>query len=249
MIYEQKKQAKSTMRRADQKPSAGFLSQLEGPDSCFIYLSAMEEEDATGACKSVQEYEKKLTQVAQMHGELVELNERLQRVIQQKDAIIRKLREELIEVRGPLPNAVEVGELDEISFVSDVSSVQTIPSSLTRTLVNIYIPTAFLSGQQKTTSHHLYQVFIRIKDEEWNVYRRYSQFLELHQKMIKLQPAVNSLDFPPKKAFSNRDARVVQERRKRLETYLRELVNLLACEYEISDRRSLITLIPFFGVR
>ncbi len=25
------------------------------------------------------------------------------------------------------------------------------------------------------------QVYIRIRDHEWNVYRRYSQFLELHQ--------------------------------------------------------------------
>lgn len=199
--------------------------------------------------QDAEEYEKKLVQVAEMHGELVEFNERLQKVILQKDAMIRRLREELIEVRGPLPNAVEVGELDEISFVSDVSSVQTIPSSLTRPLVNIYIPTAFLSGQPKTASHHLYQIFIRIKDEEWNVYRRYSQFLELHRKMIKLYPTVADLDFPPKKTFSNRDARVVQERRKRLETYLRSLVNLLTCENEISDRRSLITLIPFLGVR
>ena len=221
------------------------------------YLSAIQmitskEPKDTATCtpyQDAEEYEKKLVQVAEMHGELVEFNERLHKVILQKEAIIRRLREELIELRGPLPEAVEVGELDEISFVSDVSTVQTIPSSLTRPLVNIWIPTAFLSGQQKPTSHHLYQVYVRIKDEEWNVYRRYSQFLELHRKMSKVIPAVAGLDFPPKKTFSNRDARVVQERRKRLETYLRSLVNLLACENEISDRRSLVALIPFLGVR
>ena len=220
------------------------------------YLSAIqmvtnkEQKDTPEVTKyrDAEEYEKKLVQVAEMHGELVEFNERLHKVILQKDAIIRRLREELTDLRGPLPEAVEVGELDEISFVSDASTVQTIPSSLTRPLVNIWIPTAFLSGQQRPTSHHLYQIYVRIKDEEWNVYRRYSQFLELHRKMSKSIPAVSGLDFPPKKTFSNRDARVVQERRKRLETYLRSLLNLLACENDITDRRSLVTLIPFLGV-
>lgn len=50
----------------------------------------------------VNEYEKKLVQVAEMHGELVEFNDHLQRVIQQKDSIINKLREELVELRGPV---------------------------------------------------------------------------------------------------------------------------------------------------
>ena len=49
------------------------------------------------------EFEKKLIQVAEMHGELLEFNEHLQKVLQAKDAVIRRLREELIDVRGPLP--------------------------------------------------------------------------------------------------------------------------------------------------
>jgi hypothetical protein len=120
--------------------------------------------------------------VAEMHGELVEFNDRLHRVINQKEAMIKRLREELIELRGPLPEGVQVGEFDEISTVSDFS-IPTITSSLSRPLVNIWIPTAFLAGQQKTSSHHVYQVYLRIKDEEWNVYRRYSQFHDLHSKL------------------------------------------------------------------
>ena len=49
------------------------------------------------------EFEKKLIQVAEMHGELLEFNEHLQKIIQGKDAVIRRLREELVDVRGPLP--------------------------------------------------------------------------------------------------------------------------------------------------
>ena len=49
------------------------------------------------------EFEKKLIQVAEMHGELLEFNEHLQKIIQGKDAVIRRLKEELVDVRGPLP--------------------------------------------------------------------------------------------------------------------------------------------------
>ena len=52
------------------------------------------------------EFEKKLIQVAEMHGELLEFNEHLQKTLQAKDAIIRRLRDELVDVRGPLPGNV-----------------------------------------------------------------------------------------------------------------------------------------------
>ena len=50
----------------------------------------------------VEVYERKLVQVSEMHGELVEFNEHLYRVIQQKDSIIGRLRDELVELRGPV---------------------------------------------------------------------------------------------------------------------------------------------------
>ena len=58
------------------------------------------------------EYEKKLIQVAEMHGELLEFNEHLQKVLQSKDSLIRRLRLDLVELRGPLP-VEEVGENDD----------------------------------------------------------------------------------------------------------------------------------------
>jgi sorting nexin-29 len=199
--------------------------------------------------QEAQEYEKKLIQVAEMHGELVEFNDRLHRVILQKESIIKRLREELIELRGPLPEGVEVGESDDISSVASTTSTSsTLPSNIHRPLVNIWIPTAFLAGQQRSSSHHVYQVYIRIKDEEWNVYRRYSQFYEMHCKLRKKYPIVDTFDFPPKKTFSKRDARVVQERRKRLESYLRSVVNVIQVEHEVTDRRSLTVHLSFLGL-
>ena len=54
------------------------------------------------------EFEKKLIQVAEMHGELLEFNEHLQKTLQAKDAIIRRLRDELVDVRGPLPGNITI---------------------------------------------------------------------------------------------------------------------------------------------
>lgn len=52
--------------------------------------------------KQANEYEKKLVQVAEMHGELVEFNDRLHKVIVQKESMIQRLRQELVELRGPV---------------------------------------------------------------------------------------------------------------------------------------------------
>ena len=51
---------------------------------------------------TIEDYQKKLIQVSEMHGEIVEFNEHLYKVIQIKDAIIARLRNELIELRGPV---------------------------------------------------------------------------------------------------------------------------------------------------
>lgn len=57
---------------------------------------------SSGDGNEVEVYERKLVQVSEMHGELVEFNEHLYRVIQQKDSIIGRLRDELVELRGPV---------------------------------------------------------------------------------------------------------------------------------------------------
>lgn len=61
-----------------------------------------EDEGTSGDGNEVEVYERKLVQVSEMHGELVEFNEHLYRVIQQKDSIIGRLRDELVELRGPV---------------------------------------------------------------------------------------------------------------------------------------------------
>lgn len=48
------------------------------------------------------------------------------------------------------------------------------------------------------------QVYIRIQDNEWNVYRRYTEFRELHNYLRTQFPQIDAFAFPPKKALGNK---------------------------------------------
>ncbi|XP_074647964.1 sorting nexin-29-like isoform X2 [Tubulanus polymorphus] len=98
------------------------------------------------------EYEKKLIQVAEMHGELIEFNESLHKQLLSKESQLRRLRQDLIELRGPLPNHHEEHTDDNTSISSDADVL----SPTSRPLINIWIPSAFMRGVG-TESHHVYQ--------------------------------------------------------------------------------------------
>lgn len=118
--------------------------------------------------------------------------------------------------------------------------------SLPQPLIHVWIPTAFLSGGFKGKSHHIYQIYIRIKEEEWNVYRRYSQFYALHKFLKDKHSCISEFEFPPKKAIGNKDSKVVQERRKKLEFYLRNVINYIQTQYsDLSNKQKLIAVLPF----
>ena len=95
------------------------------------------------------------------------------------------------------------------------------------------------------------QVYIRIRDTEWNVFKRYSQFYQLHSSLRKKDPIVNSFEFPPKKSIGNMNERFVEDRRKSLQTYLRSIVNyLVTTNVTLSgspDKETLLSLLPFFA--
>ena len=51
-------------------------------------------------------------QVAEMHGELMEFNEMLHRTINAKEALVRRLQNELVDLRGPLPQDLQMAADD-----------------------------------------------------------------------------------------------------------------------------------------
>ncbi|XP_065200846.1 sorting nexin-29-like isoform X2 [Planococcus citri] len=170
------------------------------------YVSAVQmlkQEDADHTFEA-QLYEKKLVQVAEMHGELMELNNRLQISLLAKEEMNKRLQEELISLRGPLPS-------EDFSL---------------HKLVSLWVPSVFLTGRY-ADPHHVYQVHFRIGSEEWNVYRRYAQFHAFHQKLKKEYSIASGFHFPPKKTIGNKDANFVEERRKKIQLYLRQVINFL----------------------
>ncbi|XP_068162112.1 sorting nexin-29 [Antennarius striatus] len=184
-------------------------------------------------------YERKLIEVAEMHGELIEFNERLYRSLMAKDHLIVQMRRELIDLRGPV-----AGDLSQTSDDPSLSDFETAH----RALINVWIPSVFLQGRA-ANAYHVYQVYIRILDNEWNVYRRYTEFRELHNHLRAQFPQVDTFNFPPKKALGNKDAKFVEERRKQLQGYLRTVMNkLIQTLPEFTahpTKETLLSLLPF----
>ncbi|KAK2533336.1 Snx29 [Columba guinea] len=185
-------------------------------------------------------YERKLIEVAEMHGELIEFNERLHRALMAKEALVSQMRQELIDLRGPVP-----GDLSQTSEDQSLSDFEI----SNRALINVWIPSVFLRGKA-ANAFHVYQVYIRIKDDEWNVYRRYAEFRSLHRKLQNKYQQVRTFNFPPKKAIGNKDAKFVEERRKQLQNYLRNVMNKViqtVPEFTANPKKeTLIQLMPFF---
>ncbi|XP_015176940.1 PREDICTED: sorting nexin-29 [Polistes dominula] len=178
-----------------------------------------------------EQYEAKLIQVADMHAELMEFNSRLILQLANRDKLIKILQTELECLRGPFNE-------DELPLE-------------TPCFIHIWIPSVFLTGQPSDI-HHVYQIYIRIRETEWNIYRRYAQFYELHKELIKHDAIVTTYEFPPKKTIGNKDAKFVEERRQKLQEWLRRVVGRLArCSTFSSNpsRQTLISLLPFFGDR
>ncbi|XP_053392821.1 sorting nexin-29-like isoform X2 [Mercenaria mercenaria] len=200
------------------------------------------EKPKTDYSHEAEEYEKKLIQVAEMHGELMEFNELLHRQLNMRENMLKRLQNELVDLRGPLPH--------DINFTDDLLAMGTESLSMQQTrLINVWIPSAFLRGSASDT-YHVYQVYVRIKDEEWNVYKRYKQFNELHGEMKKKHPLTGKFEFPPKKSFGKKDSKVVEGRRVILQTYLRCLINyMLEKDSRLSNnpcKQTLLDVLPFF---
>lgn len=202
--------------------------------------------EEAGQSEEAEEYKRKLIQVADLHGELLEFNERLHRQVNYYQYQVRRLREELVNLRGPLPEDLE--NPDDATSLSDFDP--TVMSVGTRPLVNVWIPSVFLRGRSSNV-HHVYQVYVRIKDDEWNVYRRYSQFFEMHKTLRRKFSVVDSFKFPPKKTLGNKDSRFVEDRRRLLQDYLRRVVNLyVTSDQELrseTTKTTLLQILPFFA--
>ncbi|CAF1566590.1 unnamed protein product, partial [Didymodactylos carnosus] len=75
------------------------------------------------------------------------------------------------------------------------------------------------TSNQKFTE---YVIEIRLDDIRWQVNRRYSEFNDLHEQLVKFY-FIDKNSLPPKKLFNNHSDLFVQKRRQQLDTYLKKL--------------------------
>ena len=104
--------------------------------------------------REASHFEEKLVQIAEMHGELMEFNSYLQKELQTSEMLIKRMREELVQLRGPLPSDY----IFERPPTGDGSDGQSLPPP---PLVHVWIPSAFLV-HGATDTHHIYQVCYKI---------------------------------------------------------------------------------------
>jgi len=78
------------------------------------------------------------------------------------------------------------------------SSPDSINSNLT--LINIQIPSfELLKDKSGWKHHHVYQVKMKIKNEEWTVYRRFTHFDKFNKLLVAKYPIISTISFPEKK--------------------------------------------------
>ncbi|KAL4714063.1 hypothetical protein ACJJTC_008417 [Scirpophaga incertulas] len=82
--------------------------------------------------------------------------------------------------------------------------------------------------QEKGRSFGIYAISVtRLSDNEvWHIYRRYSDFYDLHSSIKEKWPELGNVPFPAKKTFQNTSRSVLESRKRMLNHYLQTLTNL-----------------------
>ncbi|XP_065220750.1 sorting nexin-13-like [Planococcus citri] len=86
------------------------------------------------------------------------------------------------------------------------------------------------------------------RSDSWHVYRRYSDFYDLHQKLREKYPDLAQVPFPGKKTFNNMERNVLEKRMKMLNNYMKILMQLNVIKSHPSLQDMLLSFLdPEFG--
>lgn len=79
--------------------------------------------------------------------------------------------------------------------------------------------------------------------QEWHIYRRYSDFYDLHTKIKDKYSDLAKIAFPGKKTFHNMDRAVLERRKKMLGVYMQELCQSHILSSHVGLRNLLMTFL------
>lgn len=71
-----------------------------------------------------------------------------------------------------------------------------------------------------------YKIVVKVGPVQWDVYHRYSDFVELHDRLVTDHGVSKEL-LPPKKVIGNKTTKFVEKRREALNEYLKNVFNYL----------------------
>lgn len=71
-----------------------------------------------------------------------------------------------------------------------------------------------------------YKITVKVGPVEWNVSHRYSDFVELHDKLVTDHEVAKDL-LPPKKVIRNKTPKFIEQRREALNLYLKNVFKYL----------------------
>lgn len=155
------------------------------------------------------------------------------------EALIQKQRARIMELEGQILDLTQ-----ENSRLKNLLS-----SNKVNTLANLHIsiPRAVLQ-KTKTKNYYVYEINLKSKngEETWTLFKRYRDFYSLHKQLKKQHLQIKVLDFPPKKKLGNMDFDFVEERRQRLQVYIRHVVQNLPELASCENRKFLEAKCSFF---
>lgn len=91
-----------------------------------------------------------------------------------------------------------------------------------------YREESFVLVEDATTKDNVtyYKIVVKVGPVQWDVYHRYSDFVELHDRLVADFAVAKEL-LPPKKVIGNKTTKFVVKRREGLNDYLKNVVNYL----------------------
>ena len=155
------------------------------------------------------------------------------------EVMIQQQRERIMELENNvLELTLENSRLKNLLSSSRVNTLATF---------QISIPRAVLQ-KTKTKNFYLYEINLRSKEgiESWTIFKRYRDFHMLHKHLKKQHLQIKVLDFPPKKKIGNLDFDFVEERRQRLQVYMRHVLQNLPELANCNSRKLLEAKCTFF---
>lgn len=155
------------------------------------------------------------------------------------ESMIMKQRERIMELENQvLELTLENSRLKNLLSTTKVNTTANF---------QISIPRAVLQ-KTKTKNFYTYEINLRSKDgaESWTIFKRYRDFHKLHKQLKKQHIQIKVLDFPPKKKIGNLEFDFVEERRQRLQVYLRHVLQHLPELASCDTRKCLEAKCLFF---